>query len=406
MHLDYRHGDVWWREMAREVVDVEEITSENVEETVQELLRRRYRMQEGPLWFTRFVNLGDDDQYERDSNFNLKYKYVCIFGFHHNVSDGSTNMKFCQVFLKVLNDLFQGNSVDLCQEGTFAMPIHDRLGEEAGSIWFYMGIFLRRFYTILLTFGHPVWNFTSYYRMPFRQDAGTHLLQRELDKVTTQNLLKRCKMEGVTLNSAFTAAANLALYKMMLAKNKTVGQTNVCSQQAINMRRYWPREQRDNAFGCHISLLDLSFPTREEDLSAFWEYTRGVHHLLTYNLTETKRALKLQPMSVRLGIIIRHNALLGKLGLPSSNDNHYTVTNMGNLSTTFPGSGPEVEVTKVLRTVSCHFMPTLCQHTLQTFRGCLLYSLDYYTQKLSRETASQYASIIMKVLASSIHQPN
>ncbi|KAK4317808.1 hypothetical protein Pmani_011132 [Petrolisthes manimaculis] len=406
MHLDYRHGDLWWREMVHEVVDVEEITSDNVEETVQELLRRRYRMHEGPLWFTRFVNLTEDDQYERDSNFNLRYKYVCIFGFHHNVSDGSTNMKFCQVFLKVLNDLYQGNNVDLSQEGTFAMPIHDRLGEEAGSIWFYMGIFLRRFYTILLTFGHPVWNFTSYYRMPFEQEAGTHLLQRDLDKGTTQNLLKRCKMEGVTLNSTFTAAANLALYTMMLNKDKKLGLTHLCSQQAINMRRYWPKEHRDDTFGCHISLLDLSFPTQEEDLKAFWEYTRGVHNLLSYHLTETKRALKLQPMSVRLGIIIRHNAMLAKLGLPSSNDNHYTVTNMGNLSTTFPGSGPEVEVTKVLRTVSCHFMPTLCQHTLQTFRGCLSYSLDYYTQKLSPETASQYASIIMSILASSIHQPN
>lgn len=406
LYLDYRDGQYWWREMTREVVDVEEMTSDDVEGAVQRLVRRRYRMFDGPLWFTRFVTVGGGDDYERDSNHNVKYKYVCIFGFHHNVSDGSTNMKFCQVFLSVLNDLAAGRTVDLRQEGVFPAPLQDRLGEEAGSRLFYLGIFLRRLYTIVLTFGIPVWNFITVYRMPRNREAATHLLQLELNEVTTSRLLRRCKMEGVTLNSAFTAAANLALYSMVMAKNPNLGQANMCSQQVINMRRYWPEELRPNTLGCHISLLDLSFPTEEEDLDAFWEYARRVHKLLNYHLTETKRALKLQQMSRSLSLIIFFNAVLAKLGLPSGNDNHYTLTNMGNLSKTFSGSGDEVEATRLLRTVSCHFMPTLCQHTLQTFRGRLSYSLDYYTQKLTRETAYQYARCILQLLTNAIHTPN
>ncbi|KAK8398982.1 hypothetical protein O3P69_004234 [Scylla paramamosain] len=406
LYLDYRDGDYWWREMTREVVDVEEISTDDVETTVQRLVRRRYRMFEGPLWFTRFATVGGGDDLERDSNHNVKYKYVSIFGFHHNVSDGSTNMRFCQVFLNVLNDLAAGRTVDLRQEGIFPAPLQDRLGEQAGSRLFYLGIFLRRLYTIVLTFGLPVWNFITVYRMPRQLEAATHLLQLELDEFTTRKLLLRCKMEGVTLNSTFTAAANLALYVMVTAKNPHIGQTNMCSQQVVNMRRYWPEELRPNTLGCHISLLDLSFPTQLEDLDAFWEYARRVHSLLHYHLTETKRALKLQQMSRSLSLIIFFNAVLAKLGLPSGNDNHYTVTNMGNLSKTFSGSGSEVEVTRLLRTVSCHFMPTLCQHTLQTFRGRLCYSLDYYTQKLTRETAHQYARGIMHLLTKAIHTPN
>ncbi|XP_045615149.1 uncharacterized protein [Procambarus clarkii] len=406
LHLDYLDGDLWWREMTREVVDVEELSTHDVEATVQNLVRRRYRVHDGPLWFTRFVTLDPSEECVRDSNHNLKYKYVCIFGFHHNISDGSTNMKFCQVFLKVLNALVEGKHVNLCQEGTFSVPVHDELGKKISSIWFVAGIFLQRFYTVVLTWGLPLWNFTHYYRMPIKREAATHVLQNELDEITTSKLLSRCKMEGVTLNSAFTAAANIALYKMILAKNSSIEEENICSQQAINMRRYWPKSLRENAFGCHISLLDLKFPTRRSDLTAFWEYTRGIHSVLHHHLTVSLRPLKLQPMSENLSIIIRYNAVLAKLGLPTANDNHYTVTNMGNLSSTFPGTGAEVEVSKVLRSVSCHFMPTLCQHTLQTFRGRLCYSLDYYTQKMTREIASQYAEEILSVLTSSIHTPN
>ncbi|XP_071550677.1 LOW QUALITY PROTEIN: uncharacterized protein [Panulirus ornatus] len=406
LHLAHKDDDLWWREMTREVVDVEELATDDVEATVQSLVRLRYRMEEGPLWFTRFVTLRPSEECVLDSNHNLKYKYVCIFGFHHNISDGSTNMKFCQVFLRVLNDLVEGKTVDMSEAGTFAEPRQDRLGDEMASVWFLVGVFLRRFYTIILSLGKPVWNFTTHFKMPAQTEAATHVLENELDENTTYKLLRRCKMEGVTLNSAFTAAANLALFNMILAKNSNLQQTELCSQQAINMRRYWPENFRQNTFGCHISLLDVTFPTKRGDLKAFWEYTRGVHNILQYHLTETKLALRLQPMSERLGIIIRYNALLAKLGLPSANDNHYTVTNMGNLNGTFPGTGAEVEVTKVVRSVSCHFMPTLCQHTLQTFRGRLCYSLDYYTQKLTRDTASQYAQHILHILTSSIHTPN
>ncbi|XP_042240585.1 uncharacterized protein LOC121878421 isoform X2 [Homarus americanus] len=407
LHLDHLDDDVWWREMTREVVDVEELATDDVEATIQLLVRRRYHMQEGPLWFARFVTLDPNEECVRDNNHNLKYKYVCIFGFHHNISDGSTNMKFCQVFLKVLNDLVQGKDIDMCQEGTFAMPLQDDLGNNLASIWFVMGIFLSRLYNIILTHGFPVWNFINYYRMPVEMEAGTHVLQQnELDENVTRKLISRCKMEGVTLNSAFTAAANLAMYKMMLDKNSNLDETNLCSQQAINMRRYWPKHLRQDGFGCHISLLDVIFPTKRSDLNAFWEYARGIHGILNYHLTETKRAIKLLPMSERLSIIIRHNYLMSKLGLPSASDNHYTVTNMGNLNSTFPGTGEEVEVSKVFRSVSCHFMPTLCQHTLQTFRGRFCYSLDYYAHKMTRETASQYAKEIIDTLTSSIHVPN
>lgn len=406
MQLAERDGRLWWKEMTREIVNVEELETQDVETAVETLLKRRYNVLEGPLWFTRFIKLTPHEQGVRDDNHNLNYKYACLFGFHHNVSDGTTNMKFCKVFLKVLNDLVQGKEVDMCQEGTFAPPLQDRLADRIGAYFLFVYMFLRRLYTCILTFGIPVRNFTSRFRMPSHNEAATRMIHHELDEDTTRKLLRRCKMEGVTLNSAFTAAANLTMYKMMAQKGGRLKNTDFWSSQAVNMRRYWPKEQQSNSFGCHISLLDVSFPTGPEDEQAFWKYARQVHSRLKYHLTESKRALTLQPMSERLIILIRHNAWLSWLRLPSANDGHYTVTNMGDLTQTFPGTGEEVEVSLVLRSVSCHFMPTLCQHTLQTFRGRFCYSLDYYTQKIAKETATTYAQGIMDFLRFAIHAPN
>ncbi|XP_042868206.1 uncharacterized protein LOC122250700 [Penaeus japonicus] len=406
MSIGRHKGKLWWREIPREAVDVEELRSDDVHSTLESLLRRRYRMEEGPLWFTRFVPLQGEDECVIDNNHNLKYKYVCLFGFHHNVSDGTTNMKFCKVFLQVVNDLLAGREVDMRQEGVFATPLHDQIADDASSQWYLFTIFLKRFYKGILSYGAYVRNFTHIYRMPAENIASTRVLHHELDEFTTRNLLRRCKMEGVTLNSAFTAAANLTLYRMMADKNHSLDATTVSSLQAINMRRYWPKDAQPNTFGCHISMLDVGFATNRADLDGFWEYSRGVHSSLVYQLTTTQHPLKIQPISERLILIICSNSWLDWAGFPSTNDNHYTVTNMGDLTHTFPGMGEEVEVSRVLRSVSCHFMPTLCQHTLQTFRGRFCYSLDYYTQKLSRETATTYAQGIIDLLRKSIHTPN
>lgn len=402
-----REGRPWWCEMERQAVDVDEVTESEVGDIMdimEELVRRRYKLYEGPLWFVRFLRLSDcDENYNKDKN---QYKYVCFFGFHHSLSDGTTNMTFCRVFLEVLNDLLKNIPVDVGEIGRFAVPLQDSQCEGASSKLWLRSVLVRRFFKAILAWGFYVRNFTRLFPMPAMKSASTRTLYHELDQDTTLKLALRCKMEGVTVNSAFTAAANLALYQMIISRQASMGTTHINCLQAVNMRRYWPRQLQCDAHGCHISLIDACFLTDRRHLDEFWEYCREVHRGLKHHLEESRTALVLQPISRHLILVISFNWLLDKLGFTSSNDNHYTVTNMGNLSKTFSGSGSEVEATRLLRTVSCHFMPTLCQHTLQTFRGRLCYSLDYYTQKLTRETASQYARGIMHLLTSSIHTPN
>lgn len=393
--------------MESEQLDVEEIQSdEDVLNIFESLLKRRYNTYQGPLWFVRFLTSVNRNDLVRDSNFNLKHKYILIFGFHHNFSDGTTNMNFCNVFINLLNDVLQSKAISTKEVGRFAFPIHDDLANSTLSYTYLLNLFAVRVYKGLIAYCEYVKNFLKHYPMPNDQDACTRVLQSELDEISTERLLKRCKMEGVTLNSAFTAAANIGMLRMILQRDGSVSDTRFDSQQAINMRRYWPQEKRKNAYGCHISMVDIQIPTTKNDITNFWEYARKVHEIISNELNVEKRTLKMQPLCEKLWLAVFVNFLMSKLRLPSTNDSHYCVTNMGDVSTTFSGEGIEVNVSKVLRSVSCHFMQALCQHTLQTFRGKFYYSLDYYPQKMSVDTARAYASSLMDTLRTVIHMPN
>ncbi|CAL4141468.1 unnamed protein product [Meganyctiphanes norvegica] len=404
LSIGHRNGTRWWKERNSDTLDVEEEKTKDITATFEAILKRKYNVEEGPLWFMRFMK--DTESEEFDTNHNLKYNYVCLFGFHHNFTDGTTNMKSCKVFMSILNDLILGRDINMAQEGYFALPLHDQMADSRASYWYLFGVFIRRFYRGILSYGAYVSNFTTSYPLSAQNEASTKAIYYEIDEVATQNLLKRCKMERVTLNSAFTAAANLGLYRIIQEYDSSLKETHFSSLQALNMRRYWPKEKQQNSFGCHISMLDVHFKTASTDIDDFWEYTRKVHSSVKSGLDETPRALLGLPIGERINLIVQGNSWLSWLRLPSTNDSHYCVTNMGNLSQTFPGTGTEVEVSRVVRSVSGHLMPSLCQHTLHTFRNRLCYSIDYYTQKMERETAEKYSKSIVDILKESIFKPN
>ena len=308
--------------------------------------------------------------------------------------------------MSILNDLIIGCEVDMSQEGYFADPLHDQIADSRADYWYLFKLCMRRFDQGILSYGAYVKNFTISYPLSAHNEASTKALDYEIDEVSTKNLLKRCKMECVTLNSAFTAAANLGLYSIIQEYDSDFNETTFNSLQAVNMRRFWPKEKQANSLGCHISMTDVKFKTDSSDMDNFWEYTRKVHSNLKNGFEEQPRALLDLPFCERLNLLVQGNSWLSWLRLPSTNDSHYCVTYMGNLSQTFPGTGTEVEVTRVIRSVSGHFMSSLCQHTLHTFRNRLCYSIDYYTQKMESRTAEKYSKCIVEILKESIFKPN
>lgn len=407
-----RDGELWFREMEELNLDIQEHFTSDILHSFETLLKKRFDLENGPLWFVRYVKIDDNDTTNTPVlNPNHKSRFVCIFGFHHNFSDGTTNMKFCNVFLNALNDVVLGRSTDMKVEAKLAEPFHDRLADKMRNEHFFRNnlwllyYFCKRFYKGIISYGHYIRNYTDHFHQPAECEATTRLIPAELDEETTTKLLQRCREEKTSLNSTFTAAANVALYKMVLDKDSTVESTHFGGIQTVNMRRYWTKEQSEDSCGCHISTLDVQIPTLKKDLLDFWGYSRRVQTIMNDELNVSLRGIRLMPIGERLRLILYTNSFLEWAGYPSTNDNHYCVTNMGNLSKLFPGTGEVVEVTKLLRSVTCHYMPNLCQHTVHTFRGRLCYSLDYYTQKMEREHAKLYAKTLMDTLKEVVDAP-
>jgi len=412
--VNKKNGALWYREMEQLNLDVEEKITDDIMNTFETFLRKKFDIERGPMWFVRFIKITEtnDSSHTAVLNPNFKHRFVCLFGFHHNFTDGTSNAKFCDVFLKVLNDIMLDRTPDMSVEAKLSEPHHDRLSDQMKAAHpirnnlYLMYYFCKRLYKGVVTFGHQVRNYTKHYEQQPGTHSATLLIPSELDEETTSKLLQRCRQEKATLNSAFTAAANLALYRMILEKDPSVNHTDFSGIQTVNARRYWTEEQRKDSCGCHITTLDLRVPTRVGDLQDIWGYARKIQEMMMYELDVSKRGVRLISLGEKLRIVLYMNSFLEWAGFRSANDNHFCITNMGNLNKFFSGKGEVVEVTKVLRSVSGHYMNNLCQHTLHTFRGKLYYSLDYYAQKMKREDALKYSEYVLQLLNEFISVPS
>ena len=76
-----------------------------------------------------------------------------LFGFHHNFTKGTSNMKLCKVFMSIINDLILGCEVDMLLGGFFAEPVHDQIADSKADYSYLFHMFIRRFYKGILSYG-------------------------------------------------------------------------------------------------------------------------------------------------------------------------------------------------------------------------------------------------------------
>ena len=383
---------------------MQEHVTTDVVQAFESFLNRKFDLEKGPMWFVRYIKVTENNDKTPAVDSKDKSRFVLLFGFHHNFTDGTSNVKFCDVFLKVFNDVMLERATDMKVEARFAEPFHDRLSvrmkeeDPVLSNMYLMYHFCKRFYKGVLLFGRSVHNFTKHYHQQPTEEPETRIIPGELNEEITAKLVAKCKQEKVTLNSAFTAASNIALYKMILAKDPSIKRTDFSGIQTVNARRYWSEDSRVDSIGCHITTLDISIPMDRNDLVHVWEYVRNVQATIKHELDVSKKGVRLLAISRGLRIFLAVNSFMNWAGVAPVNANHFCITNMGDITKSFSGEGEAVQCTKVLRSVSAHFMNNLCQHTIHTFRGKLYHIFDYYVQKMTKANAETYAKLTLKTL--------
>ncbi|KAG7174940.1 hypothetical protein Hamer_G015139 [Homarus americanus] len=413
----------WYHKMdtiTRDLLDLQEVRGQRFSQVYQRVMHTQYPLHHGPLWCVRYLDLQhniDDSYMDPSDDTPLEYssphaveddgeghspknkpssdredittsvgdvddsmivgaktscvkelhRYIVIFGFCHLITDGVSNMRITHHFLHLLNQELMGVARKVVELGVFKSPV----AEEQG------------------------------------------LNRRKSDP--TQALRNKCRTEGVSFHAAFTSAAVIAMVQLLhdapCQDSRVKDLDRMSTLHDVNCRRYWPQPHQD-VLGVHAAILQLSFPTPVGPMGdgGFWRYAKQLHTHLKEALTRqlVVQQLVCDPSLQAPEEIIREGQ---DRSLTSA---YFGITNLCDLSSLISGTGDPVDLTsapgevtpalltRIHHSTTCHFTGVVCQHLTHTFRGRLLYNLDFFTDKMRREEATKYAHLTLHFLLRSI----
>ncbi|MCL4141220.1 UNVERIFIED_CONTAM: hypothetical protein GTU68_011858 [Idotea baltica] len=391
--LSKRKCRLWFKRMKNISVDFESSTKD-VMEVYEELLETKYNLWTGPLWKVRMIIPNANNTNEENDSFTA----AIIFSVQHSITDGTSNMRLCRDLVEILNQISAGKSV--VPKPIPLSPTIDNTMEGIPSVSFLAKYFCKKFLaTMIKNFYHKT-SFDGSLPVPETTETKTKVLYDEITESETEALIKMCKAAKITVHSCIVAATNFALLK--LAQSKTDNPLGKCAinvTHCVNMRKYFEPEHND-ASGCHISFVEDKSKMSLHESRDFWNQAQKVHSSIKEHLEVSKDQLRIVPLLRLASMIFPANVYLTKKGHKNKTDCHYVTTNMGNLKTMLPApkEGDDVEITNVLRSVTSHLAGNPFLLTFHTFRNKFMVSIDYYTNKMTDETAQEFFNILLQFI--------
>ncbi|XP_037789521.1 uncharacterized protein LOC119584984 [Penaeus monodon] len=388
-----RDGDTWLREMAKEIVDFEVVPDTTMRDMHDKLQHRHYDTWTGPLWCARLwprprSSLPDEEMGFDKSRF--PHAYTLFFGFHHGITDGNTNMRICGFFVQLLNDVLAGKSVK--DEEQLGILVSDErtkalLEERIANMEAEPEVKQRSLddYNARHTTHSMI---KSTFKGVADKVGRSLLLARDVDVATTSQFVKRCRTENVTVNSAFTALANVALVDLLVDGGLRQDTYNIRGDHILNARRYWEGDA-SHYLGCHIlPQLAVIVPTPREIGGKFWDYARLVHADMKQKI---EAGTALQDEAVR-------HFMPEKTVMETIFSCEFGVTNMGDVTKLVTEGGEHVQAVHVLRSVNLDGIPSTCSNLCHTFRGRFIHVLSYNTASVTTQMAEKFCDSLFNQL--------
>ncbi|KAB7498991.1 hypothetical protein Anas_12066 [Armadillidium nasatum] len=398
--LSRRGWRLWFKRMETFNLDFE-MKAGDAMEVYEDMIDSKYNLWTGPLWKVKVIVPNTNNNVNDE-----QYSAAVIFSLHHCMTDGTANMKICREFVKILNEINQGKINE--PEINPLAPVVDKNMPEFPSITFLTKYFCTKFFaTMIKNFYHKS-SFAGVLPVPKTKITKTKVLYDELSKTETDILIKMCKLNDITVHSCISTIANFALLQVAQSKaSYPLGVRKINVTHCVNMRRYLSPEYSD-ASGCHISFMEDRRKTSLKDSLDFWKEAKKTHSSLKAHLEVAKDQLRIVPLLRMASMIFPANVFLTRNGYKNKTDCHYITTNMGNLKTLLPGpeANDTVEITSVLRSVSAHLGGNPFLIAFHTFRGKFMLSLDYYTNKMTDETAHEYFTVFKTFIRNVIEYDN
>lgn len=369
-----------------------------VEDAHQKCLTYQYDIKTGPLWFAKLK----PDSPSMDGVPNMAgfpYMNTVFLGLYHGITDGYSNMKICGFLIQLLEDVIACNpfndeeQLGICVSGEKTQQMVDEQFRAVKADSKYKEKMMEEFQasqkTCLLASLIP-------------EGAGekkpkTRMVLRNLDTDASSTFFKRCREEGVTVNSAFTALSSVAMVDILVEGGIDQDTYRISSNHVVNARRYWGGDTSEY-LGCHaLPTNPVAVDTPRSVGAKFWDYARVLHREFQRTL-ETDKAVHIEAMKQ---ICRSENPDSGALSKQSQFD--FCVTNMGDVTALVTEGGAHVQAVHVLRCTAIHPVPNLWAHFLHSFRGRLINVLAYSTENINEEMAENFCNKVFQHLHDAVN---
>ncbi|XP_042858703.1 uncharacterized protein LOC122244795 [Penaeus japonicus] len=390
-----REDTLWLCEMEEEAIDFQVEEDADPKRVAEEVMNQSYASHDGPLWRARLIRgAAGEDCPSEELRASFPHTSHLVLGNHHGIADGTSNVMTYNFLLRILNDVIAGRPID-DQEQLGEMVSNDELKKMVAVKLEELEKDpenLQRLVEEKIKYmsGSPL--LLQCYPSLEGTDVKTELLIEELDEDTTRRFIQRCKKEGVSVGSAFTALVNGATIELAKRAGRTDETFKLTEIHAMNTRRFLSGDASKH-LGVHITILTNSVEAPAAWQESFWDYARTLHHSVHSKLKEDTFLIEESATEAMLSIEGFVESMLATVPPPSED---CQTSNMRNLDVYFPDAGEHVQATRVVRGSSNY--SAFSGHFFHTFRKRFMYTHCFSSHIITEDTAKALNQVIFENL--------
>nr|XP_027215411.1 uncharacterized protein LOC113808266 isoform X1 [Penaeus vannamei]XP_027215412.1 uncharacterized protein LOC113808266 isoform X1 [Penaeus vannamei] len=391
-----RDGEAWLREMTEEIIDFELLTDNIKDQDLHAKLQGyNFNTEIGPLWCVKLrpESHSSAECVFREGTSGFPHMYSLFLGINHAITDGTTNAIVCGFLIQILDDVLAGKEIN--DEEQLGIFISD---EKTVKAMREQVAFVKDNPEVLRTLEedhrklqerHSILKNT--FKGVAKEGARTAFLTKDLNTETTAAFIKRCRAEGVTVNSAFIGIANFALVDLLAQGGLVQESYSIRNAHVVNTRRYMEGDA-SQYLGCHIAIQNVIHETPRNFSENFWSYAKPIHDEFQ---TKIKSGFPLQVEGTK--------DLMPKTSdFDTTFEFDYCITNMGDVTQRLTEGGDQVQVVHLLRIAEISRVPIALDSFLHSFRGRFTHTLAYNTSLVTSQMAELYYEKIDYYLRASL----
>ena len=382
------------------------IENADVSKEHHKIVHHHFDTSRGPLWAARLLPYCREQEsfinkIKLDLPEDEEFSFIChiLIAYHHSITDGFTCDQLIMHLLNLLEDVIINKAIDVTEQTSVLIQTEQEM-DLINQIRSEFESKIRSFEERKLSHEQTLaeCDLPKAYQVPVHNALETVCLNSSLDRKTTQLFLQKCKKEGITFNSGFTAATDAAYVKLLRDKNVEKDSYKITALHCVNNRRAY-FTGADKSYGNGMGVLDTHVDTPKDVLDDFWYYSKKLHQQIkeqqkamasyeNYLIEQFTEKCVFEPISLE---DIKKDSLPKIVTYASSNmlDVTKTFTNL---------TRKNIRLDWYDRLSSLQLMNVLWMSDFQTYHGQLMLSLQYNLGLMTSDTAQKLCDNIFEVI--------